>query len=178
MTSSPKDSFTIEIRPSSEDKKPLSPSEDGCRIVITDCEMMVSGDRIADVDNNLSPWSGQETPSVFDEGDLSRSDSQPRRHHKHHRRHHRHNNRASQAEDLSVGRCQSRLVIEDDFPSDCETVATTNEAEEEAEEDQEGRRDKKAEMIVVTVSAVILTIALLLIGITLALTPKIDEMGE
>lgn len=204
MTSSPKDSFTIEIRPSSEDKKPLSPSEDECRIVITDCEMMVSGDRIADVDNNLSPWSGQETPSVFDEGDLSRSDSQPRRHHKHHRRHHRHNNRASQAEDLSVGRCQSRLVIEDDFPSDCETVATTksesvwsekkegrkhkrkrkkkrkqnkpSEAEEEAEEDQEGRRDKKAEMIVVTVSAVILTIALLLIGITLALTPKIDEM--
>ncbi|CAN7939573.1 unnamed protein product [Ixodes hexagonus] len=178
MTSSPGDKFTIEFRQSSEDKKPLSPGDNECRIVITDCEIMVSADRTADVDNNLSPWSGQETPSVFDEGDLSRTDSQPRRPHKHHRRHHRHNHRASQAEDLSVSRCQSRLVIEDDFPSDCETVATTNEADEEAEEDQEGRRDKKAEMIVVTVSAVILTIALLLIGITLALTPKIDEMGE
>ncbi|KAK8771696.1 hypothetical protein V5799_025060 [Amblyomma americanum] len=49
---------------------------------------------------------------------------------------------------------------------------------EDNSQEGEAKRDKKAEMIVVTVSAVILTIALLLIGITLALTPKIDEMGE
>lgn len=201
MSSSPNDTVAVEIRPSPVSEKEPS-FEDECCIVITDCEVMVSPEGVPE--GSLSSWSRKETASVNDEGDLSRSDSHPRRHHKHRRRHHHHHHRTSQAEDLSVGRCQSRLVIEDDFPSECETVVTTktesvcperkeerkrkrkrkkkkrkqkpSEPEEDTEEDEEGKRDKKAELIVVTVSAVILTIALLLIGITLALTPKIDEM--
>ncbi|KAH9368758.1 hypothetical protein HPB48_004777 [Haemaphysalis longicornis] len=193
--------------------RPKAAKEDECRIVITDCDG-------ADDQGNrrVAAWLGQDasSPLAMQEGELSRSDSQPRRHHKHHhRRHHKHHHRrsqsrSSQSEEPSASRCQSsRLVVEEDFASDCETVATTRseaawsvavvpkddrkrrkkrkrkrkpeaggggEGEEDDNSEEGAKRDKKAEMIVVTVSAVILTIALLLIGITLALTPKIDEM--
>ncbi|KAH6931571.1 hypothetical protein HPB50_025460 [Hyalomma asiaticum] len=209
--------------PSAGHAKPKMPKGDECRIVITDCD---GADDATDRDSRVAAWLGQDASasSALEEGELSRSDSQPRRHHKHrHKRrqrkhhHHRHSSahsRSSRSDEPTASRCQSsRLVVEvdDDFASECDTVATARsegawsglappdkddrkrrnkrkrkpkrkpgEEDDEDEDSQEGggKRDKKAEMIVVTVSAVILTIALLLIGITLALTPKIDEMGE
>ncbi|XP_050034219.2 uncharacterized protein [Dermacentor andersoni] len=204
--------------PSAGNAKPRVPKVDECRIVITDCD---GTDDATDRDSRVAAWLGQDASgsSALEEGELSRSDSQPRRHHKHrHKRrqrkhhHHRHSSthsRSSRSDEPTASRCQSsRLVVEvdDDFASECDTVATARSegawsglappdkddrkrrnkrkrkrkpGEDDDDEDSQeggGKRDKKAEMIVVTVSAVILTIALLLIGITLALTPKIDEM--
>lgn len=211
LANAPGDCLIVDVRMLNSGARPKAAREDECRIVITDC------DGADDQGNSrVAAWLGQDTssPSAMQEGELSRSDSQPRRHHKHHhRRHHKHHHRrsqsrSSQSEEPSASRCQSsRLVVEEDFASDCETVAATRSeaawsvavvpkddrkrrkkrkrkpeagggGEGEGSSEEGAKRDKKAEMIVVTVSAVILTIALLLIGITLALTPKIDEMGE
>ncbi|XP_077562802.1 uncharacterized protein LOC144178669 [Haemaphysalis longicornis] len=213
LANAPGDCLIVDVRMLNSGARPKAAKEDECRIVITDCDG-------ADDQGNrrVAAWLGQDasSPLAMQEGELSRSDSQPRRHHKHHhRRHHKHHHRrsqsrSSQSEEPSASRCQSsRLVVEEDFASDCETVATTRseaawsvavvpkddrkrrkkrkrkrkpeaggggEGEEDDNSEEGAKRDKKAEMIVVTVSAVILTIALLLIGITLALTPKIDEM--
>ncbi|XP_075549467.1 uncharacterized protein LOC142583067 [Dermacentor variabilis] len=209
----------VDVRmPSAGNAKARVPKGDECRIVITDCD---GTDDATDRDSRVAAWLGQDASgsSALEEGELSRSDSQPRRHHKHrHKRrqrkhhHHRHSSthsRSSRSDEPMASRCQSsRLVVEvdDDFASECDTVATARSegawsglappdkdgrkrrnkrkrkrkpGEDDDDEDSQeggGKRDKKAEMIVVTVSAVILTIALLLIGITLALTPKIDEM--
>ncbi|XP_075749607.1 uncharacterized protein LOC142814569 [Rhipicephalus microplus] len=208
--------------PNSGHAKPKMPKADECRIVITDCD---GAEDATDRDSRVAAWLGQDASaasSAIEEGELSRCDSQPRRHHKHrHKRrqrkhhHHRHSSthsRSSRSDEPTASRCQSsRLVVEvdDDFASECDTIATGRSEgawsglappdrderkrknkrkrkrkrkpgeeidEDEDSQDGSGKRDKKAEMIVVTVSAVILTIALLLIGITLALTPKIDEM--
>ncbi|KAL3235952.1 hypothetical protein MRX96_048267 [Rhipicephalus microplus] len=133
--------------PNSGHAKPKMPKADECRIVITDCD---GAEDATDRDSRVAAWLGQDASaasSAIEEGELSRCDSQPRRHHKHRhkrrqRKHHHHRHSST----------HSRSSRSD------EPTAT--------------------EMIVVTVSAVILTIALLLIGITLALTPKIDEMGR
>ncbi|XP_064470311.1 uncharacterized protein LOC135385065 [Ornithodoros turicata] len=207
MTSTPNGCFSPD--PDAQTKKSTPTPEDECRIVITESEIVIA---IEAGDSLPVPWTpGPDTLSVSGFDDVSRKSDDPKhRHHRHHRRHH-HERKGTEDNPLA-SRCESRLVVDDEFPSDCETVATTksesvwsqrrggsgsdhrkkkrrrkrkkkkrkrkpNGVVEEDEEDEDERRDKKAELIVVTVSAVILTIAILLIGITLALTPKIDEMG-